>query len=165
MILVGDFFQLAPMADLHQQAVGAAISPHVAKYRRPAAKYVFESEVWDACKFVPYRLHHCWRYDVNSALGRFLTKLRVSEKLEDDLYFTLEGMLVQDDDLPETCVRLVTRKTDARTYSIDKLHSIVGEDVADHVFYAVDSQGGHHYVNSEADEFDKAQPVRHGPDH
>ena len=162
MILVGDFAQLPPMADLHKTSADATGILSQSDYHRPAPQYVFESAIWAAAKFMPYHLNHCWRYDVHSDLGKLLTKLRVSEKLDDNLFDRLEGMLVQDEAVPDSCVRLVTKKAVARSYSIPKLHNLKGPDVDDHIFFGVDTQGANRYVNVLADDSDKDPPARLG---
>ena len=164
MVLVGDFAQLAPIADLQQDPSVSRTTQRIGPYRRPEPKYLFESKIWAAAEFVPYRLSYCWRYDIDSELGVFLTKLRVSETLHDSLFTALVKKMVSDEQQPETCVRLVTKKKEAHEYSIKKLHDIQGGDASDHMFYAVDCQGDCKYVNTTADESGAAQRGG-GPDH
>jgi hypothetical protein len=92
LILVGDFCQLPPVSELCANNEQNAAQTGV-KWIRKTASYCFESRAWVAGQFKCIRPVHCYRYDLNSRLGNFLTALRVAEKLDPYLYSEMKALL------------------------------------------------------------------------
>ena len=85
-MLFGDIAQLAPIDDVDKQHVGQ-------NYQRSAVQYAFDSKVCkEAANFKCYCLRYCWRYDINSPMGEFLTELRTVDQLTPALYKKLESL-------------------------------------------------------------------------
>ena len=104
-ILVGDLAQLAPVPDF--QATGSLEGP---KWKKHPAEYAFESKVWSQANFECCRLRHCWRYDINGRLGKFLSALRVAPTLTADLYEEMKLLLLRTAADVEEAVMLCCRK-------------------------------------------------------
>ena len=88
-LLVGDLAQLAPVPDF--QVNSDLEGP---KWRKVRAEYAFESRAWALASFQCFRLEHCWRYDINGRLGKFLSALRLAPMLTDDLYEEMKVLLM-----------------------------------------------------------------------
>ena len=145
-LLVGDLAQLHPVPDL--KAVPGSKGPQYKKFR---AEYVFESRVWARAGFRCFRLQHCWRYDINSRLGKFLSALRVAPVLSDHLYDEMKALLFNREvDYCEAVV-LCCRKRDSRLWSINKLQGLEGPDV---IYCGVDRHGDERHVNTLQNEDD-----------
>ena len=69
LIFVGDVAQLPPVSGFESKpnSTGGRAS------KKNAAASAFESPVWHRCQFVCYKLQHCYRYDITSRLGKFLS--------------------------------------------------------------------------------------------
>ncbi len=109
-MLVGDLAQLAPVGDFQANPNPGSAVPWVKK----KADYAFESAVLRRAGFKCYRLKHCWRYNINGRLGRFLSTLRVAPRLTDDLYEEMKALLLNKQVDVNDAVVLCSRKTDAR---------------------------------------------------
>ena len=59
MVFVGDFGQLAPVADLIRRENGDNIN-----LVKQQVKYAFQSPFWHKADLQLFRLNHCWRCDV-----------------------------------------------------------------------------------------------------
>ena len=123
-VLVGDVAQTAPVPDFHEVP-----SPEGPRYRKVTADYAFESRVWPQAKFQCFRLSHCWRYDIDGRLGKFLSALHVAPVLTGELYEEMKALWMNQDVQVEDAVVLCCRKKDAQVWSVGKLQELDGEDV------------------------------------
>lgn len=124
-MLFGDIAQLAPIDDVDKQPVGQ-------NYQRSAVQYAFDSKVWkEAANFKCFRLTYCWRYDINSPMGEFLTELRTVDQLTPALYKKLEALPqggYADLEDAET-VMLTSKKAEAQNRNQVMLNAIQSEPV------------------------------------
>lgn len=151
-ILVGDLAQLAPVGDFQANPNAGSTVPWVKK----KADYAFESRVWGRAGFKCYRLKHCWRYNINGRLGRFLSTLRVAPKLTDDLYEEMKALLLNKQVNVNDAVVLCSRKVDARKWSVEKLKTLPEPEV---VYFGVDTHGSSRWVNTLANEDDDLRDI------
>ena len=80
-------------------------------------KYAFHSPVWQKADIQLFRLNHCWRYDVDSRLGKFLAELRVSEHFNKFLFAQLSELFLGSDEC-ECEMFLACRKFQARSHCL-----------------------------------------------
>ena len=154
LMLVGDVAQLPPVGDFTME-LGDDGQQEV---HRRAPRFAFQSHLWSLCKFENYKLDHCWRYDIHSELGQFLTELRVAHVMTDALYQTCKRLLqnkavTTDDAVTLSCTNDVAR-------SISKTH-LDRLPQPEHAYYAVDRHGRNVYINNVADEGPNGNA--HGP--
>ena len=145
-VLVGDLAQLAPVPDFQ-----ANNDPEGPKWMKIRADYAFDSRVWARANFLCFRLTHCWRYDINGRLGKFLSALRLTPVLTDELYEEMKALLLNRDVDVNEAVVLCCRKKDARVWSVSKLKCLDGPEV---IYYGVDKHGDEKRVNSLGNEDD-----------
>ena len=156
LIFVGDVAQLPPVPGLDSTLDDAG--DWVLK--KKAAQYAFESLMWQRCQFNYYKLSHCWRYDINSRLGRFLTELRVAKVLGERLFGEMEELWTQKTVNSEEAVILCCTNVAARQVSLNKLRKLHGLEVT---YCAVDrhsNSGSDYHVNTEADDESEARQAR-----
>lgn len=145
-ILVGDLAQLAPVPEFHE-----VFSPEGPRYKKVTANYAFESRIWQRANFQCFRLTHCWRYDIDGRLGKFLTALRLAPVLTGELYEEMKALWMNRDVDFEEAVVLCCRKKDARVWSVGKLQDLDGDAV---VYFGVDRHGSERRVNCIVNEDD-----------
>lgn len=98
---MSDFHQLPPVSDFVVDPIGDG-----SELRKERAAYAILSAAWKAAQFTRYRLTHCWRYDINSELGRLWQSLRsVSYLTEQQRDALLMLLLKQSDGAGPTDVR------------------------------------------------------------
>ena len=151
-MLVGDLAQLAPVGNFQANPNSGSAVPWVKK----KADYVFKSNVWRRAGFKCYRLKHCWRYNINGRLGRFLSTLRVAPRLTDSLYEEMKALLLNKQVDVNDAVVLCSRKTDARKWSVEKLKTLPEPEV---VYFGVDTHGSNRWVNTLANEDDDLRDI------
>ena len=71
------------------------------------------------------------------------------------------GFMLREVPASANSTRLVPMKEDARKFSVQQLQG-VGPDTEDTIFFGVDKQGGHRYVNQLCDEVEGKAPQRPG---
>ena len=121
------------------------------KYRKEKANYAFQGRVWPWANFECFRLSHCWRYDINGRLGKFLSALRLASVLSSELYEEMKALWMNGEVQLEEAVMLCRTKKDARVWSLGKLQDLDGDAV---VYFGVDRQGSERRVNTILNEDD-----------
>jgi len=116
---------------------------------RRAPRFAFQSHLWSLCQFQNFKLDHCWRYDIHSELGQFLTELRVADVMTDALYQTCKRLLQNKAVTTDEAVTLSCTNDVARSISKTHLDRL---PTPEHAYYAVDRHGRNVYINSAADE-------------
>ena len=99
-------------------------------------------------------MSHCWRYDINIRLGKFLQRLRLSEKVDRFLYEEAKALLQNSLLDEEEAVHLCATKKQVLKHSLGKLKPMPGDEYA---YFRVDFRSqGEVYTNTFADEFAEA---------
>ena len=119
LICLGDFAQL-PSISYFEDKNG--------KVRQRASKYAFESRSWQRAGFERLMLSSCWRYDINSRLGRFLQTLQLSNKVTTPLRSTLSELFNQKIVGEDRATHLTCTRAHARDLSLAKLRQLDGEE-------------------------------------
>ena len=123
-ILVGDVAQMAPVPEFHEVS-----SPEGPKYRNLTANYAFKGRIWQRARLQCFRLSHCWMYDIDGKLGKFLSALRTTPVLTGGLYEEMKALWTNQEVQLEDDVVLCCRIKDARVWSINKLLELDGQVV------------------------------------
>ena len=118
----------------------------------PTGVKVFVFPLWPACHFQNCKLQHCWRYGVNSDLGKMLTVFSVSPNLK-DLFDTRVKLLQNNDVRIEDATMLCCTNKIAQEIALKALRKLFGPEFA---YFAVDRHGASAYYNTEADETNSA---------
>ena len=93
-IFVGDFAQFAPVPVFQ-----ANTNPEGPRWKKVRANYAFESRVWAHDNFQCLKLKHCWRYDMDGKLGKFLPDITYHGVDEHGGVRRVNGPEDEDDDL------------------------------------------------------------------
>ena len=141
-ILVGDLGQLAPVDGRRKDPVDPTGKTFIPVH----AHYAFRADVWPSAAFKCFRLTHCYRYDVQSDLGRFLAELRGTPKLTEELFDVMEPLVNREfADSDKDAVMLCSKKSTARKHSESALSELEGPEYS---FYGVDRHGRERFVNT-----------------
>ena len=125
-ILVGDFCQLQPVSQL-VPVDSVANGP---KYKRRPVQYAFEVKSWKDAKLKCYRPLHCWRYNINGRLGRFLQNLRLAKVMTGSLYEDMKALFMNEDLSLASTITLCTKKRNARQFCEERLKQLCSDEVA-----------------------------------
>ena len=140
-MLVGDVAQLPPVGEFSCELDDAGVQ-HV---RRQPFQYAFQSSVWPTLGFQNFKLSHCWRYDLKSELGKFLTALRVAGKMTAVLFQACTRLLQNKQVESSAAVTLCCTNDIARKASEGQLSRLTGTQ---YDYYAVDRHGSNKFVNT-----------------